>query len=96
REDYGPAGMGYTEAEVDVIRSLPMGSGLFLYKRGAESVVLQLHLQGLDDDIAILSGREETVRLLDRMDEVTLADPARLLAAFHAARKAPAKELVAP
>ncbi len=95
-EDYGPAGMGYTEAEVDIIRRLPMGSGLFLYKRGAESVVLQLHLQGLDDDIAVLSGREETVRLLEQMGEATLADPARLLTAFHAARKAPARELVTP
>ena len=95
-EDYGPTGMGYTEAEVDIVRSLPMGSGLFLYKRGAESVVLQLHLHGLDDDITVLSGREETVRLLDWMDEATLADPARLLAAFHAARKAPARELVPP
>ena len=73
-----------------------MGSGLFLYKRGAESVVLQLHLQGLDDDIAVLSGREETVRLLEQMGEATLADPARLLTAFHAARKAPAWELVTP
>lgn len=94
-DDYGPAGMGYTEAEVDIIRRLPMGSGLFLYKRSDQSAVLQLHLHGLEDDIAVLSGREETVRLLDSMDEATLADPARLLAAFHGARRSPARSLVA-
>jgi type IV secretion system protein VirB4 len=94
-DDYGPTGMGYTEAEVDIIRRLPMGSGLFLYKRNDESAVLQLHLHGLEDDIAVLSGREETVRLLDAMDEATLSDPARLLAAFHGARISPARSPVA-
>jgi type IV secretory pathway VirB4 component len=58
------------------------------------SVTLQLYLEGLGEDIAVLSGREETVRLLDAMDDATLRDPRRLLAEFHSCRKAGAKEFV--
>ena len=39
----------------------------FLVKQGLNSVVVELDLDGLSDQVAILSGRTETVELLDRL-----------------------------
>jgi type IV secretion system protein VirB4 len=40
---------------------------MFLVKQGHNSVVVELNLNGLDDELAVLSGRAETVELLDRI-----------------------------
>ena len=84
---YGAGGLGMSEEKVETIASLQPGSGFFLWEQGPDSVVLQMPLHGLDDEIAVLSGKQETVKLLDAMPPDVLADPARMLAAFHAARK---------
>lgn len=84
---YGAGGLGLSEEKVETIAELQPGSGLFLWEQGGESVVLQMPLHGLEDEIAVLSGKQATVKLLDAMPPETLADPARMLAAFHAARK---------
>jgi type IV secretion system protein VirB4 len=55
-EDIGPGGMNMTETEFDIIQKLPMGQGKFLLKQGDRSVVLQVPLSGLDDDLAVISG----------------------------------------
>ena len=41
----------------------------FLIKQGNTSVVARLDLRGLDDDLAVLSGREQTLRVLERAME---------------------------
>ena len=86
-EDYGEPGLGLNRPEFEIIRSLPEGSGQFLLKQGQHGVVAQLPLAGMDDEIAILSGREETVRVLDRAREQVGDDPAALIPAFHKLRK---------
>lgn len=86
-EDYGENGMQLTRPEYEIVKSLPEGSGMFLLKQGAHSVVAQLPLGGMDDEIAVLSGREETVRVLDRARAEVGDDPAELLPAFHRMRK---------
>lgn len=86
RSDY-VEGLKRTPAEYEAVRALPKGSGLFLLCQGTESLVAQLPLHGMADEIAVLSGREETVRLLDAMPPEVKADPARMLAEFHRLRK---------
>lgn len=65
-EDYC-AGFGLTRHELDIVRSLPEQSRCFLIKRGADSVVARLDLSGAPEIVRILSGREHTVRALDRL-----------------------------
>ena len=86
-EDYGEQGMQLTRPEYEIVKTLPEGSGMFLLKQGLHSVVAQLPLSGMDDEIAVLSGREETVRVMDRAREEVGDDPARLLPVFHRMRK---------
>ena len=54
-----------TEGEWEAFRQLRAGSGLFLLVQGDASEVLQLPLANMDDDIAVLSAPEKTVRILD-------------------------------
>ena len=71
------------------MRALPEGRGEFLLKQGNASVRAQLPLAGMDDEIAILSGREATTRIFDRVKEQHTAsgDPVDMLRAFQAERK---------
>jgi type IV secretion system protein VirB4 len=77
-------GFGLTKHEFDLIRTLPDTSRCLLIKHGADSVVARLNLNGLDDTVTILSGRERTVRMLDELRVELGDDPAvwlpRLLA----------------
>ena len=65
-EDY-VGGFGLTTHEFDLIRTLPDSAHCFLIKHGSESVVARLDLTGERDLLIILSGREKTVRLLDKL-----------------------------
>ena len=65
-EDFGDAGMGLTRTEYDVVKNLPPGRGQFLLKQGPDFVRAELPLDGMEDFIAVLSGREATTRLFDR------------------------------
>ena len=69
-EDYCD-GFGLTRHELDLIRTLPDSSHCFLIKHGGESVVARLDLTGEKDLLTILSGRERTVRLFDRLRQQT-------------------------
>ena len=73
-EDYID-GFGLTQHEFDLIRTLPDNSHCFLIKHGNESVVARLNLAGEKDILAILSGREATVRILDEILETAGPEP---------------------
>jgi type IV secretion system protein VirB4 len=61
-------GFGLTEREFHLVREeLSPERRQFLVKQGLNSVVVELNLDGLSDELAILSGRTETVDLLDRL-----------------------------
>jgi type IV secretion system protein VirB4 len=66
KEDYCD-GFGLSAHEFEIIRSLPEHSRCFLIKRGADSVVARLDLSGSPEIVRILSGREHSVRALDRL-----------------------------
>ena len=50
-------------------------------------MVAELDLGGFDDALAVLSGRTETVELLDRIRKQVGDDPARWLPVFHGERR---------
>lgn len=81
-------GFGLTRREFSLVREeLAPESRQFLIKQGLNSVVAELRLDGLDDQIAVLSGRSDTVDLLDRVRAEHGDDPARWLEPFHHQRR---------
>ncbi|KAF0170250.1 MAG: type IV secretion system protein VirB4, partial [Caulobacteraceae bacterium] len=88
-------GFGLTARELDIVRTLPDISRAFLLKQGRASVVVRLDLAGLDDDLAILSGRAATTALLDRVRAKIAAaggdpdDPNLWMPEFHRRRRTP-------
>lgn len=81
-------GFGLTQEEYRVIRELSDTSHCFLLKHGNHSVIARLDLSGEDDLLAVLSGREETVGLLDTIRAEVGDDPADWLPLFHQRRRA--------
>jgi type IV secretion system protein VirB4 len=65
-EDYCE-GFGLTAHELELIRTLPAQSRCFLVRQEHASVVVRLDLAGMPDVLALLSGREGTVRRLDTL-----------------------------
>jgi type IV secretion system protein VirB4 len=81
-------GFGLTRREFALVREeLSPESRQFLIKQGLNSVVAELRLDGLDDQLAILSGRTETVDLLDRIRAQHGDAPAQWLEPFHRERR---------
>ncbi|MET4682648.1 VirB4 family type IV secretion/conjugal transfer ATPase [Brevundimonas faecalis] len=82
-------GFGLSQTEFHLVRDiLTPASHRFLVKQGHDSVVVELDLGGMDDALAILSGRTETVALLDRLRAETGDDYAQWRDLFHARRRA--------
>lgn len=81
-------GFGLTQEEFRLIREeLSPESRRFLVKQGHNSVVVELDLAGLDDELAVLSGRAGTVELLDRVRVRHGDDPAQWLPPFQVERR---------
>lgn len=80
-------GFGLSRREFALIREeLDPAARQFLIRQGLNSVVAELRLDGLHDALAILSGRAETVELLDRVRARVGDDPADWLVPFHEER----------
>lgn len=73
-EDY-VGGFGLSPHEYEIVRTLPDTSRAFLVRQGNESAVVRLDLNGEKDLLAILSGRERSVRLLDEIRGEVGEDP---------------------
>ncbi|WP_421937323.1 VirB4 family type IV secretion/conjugal transfer ATPase [Phenylobacterium sp.] len=81
-------GFGLTHREFALVREeLAASDHRFLIKQGLNSVVVELDLTGLDDALAVLSGRAETVELLDRVRAAHGDDPAAWMVPFQTARR---------
>ncbi|TAJ71718.1 MAG: VirB4 family type IV secretion/conjugal transfer ATPase [Phenylobacterium sp.] len=81
-------GFGLSEREFALVREeLAPVQRRFLVKQGLDSVVAELDLGGLDDELAILSGRAETVDLLDRIRARHGDDPAGWMVPFCTQRR---------
>ena len=86
RKDDYCGGFSLTDAEFRVVKESPLGARHFLIKQGTASAVAKLDLGGLDDELAVLSGRTETVMLLQAIREEVGDDPADWLPVFHQRR----------
>ncbi|MDH0699716.1 MULTISPECIES: VirB4 family type IV secretion/conjugal transfer ATPase [unclassified Agrobacterium] len=77
-------GLKLTEPEYLAVREdLTVGGRRFLLKQGNASVACELDLTGLDDLVAVLSGRASTVRLMERLIAEVGPDPAAWLPLFR-------------
>jgi type IV secretion system protein VirB4 len=84
-EDYRGA-FALTESEFRVVKESGVGSRQFLVKQGQASAVAKLNLAGMDDEIAVLSGRTETVNLLSDIISEVGPDPEVWLPIFQERR----------
>lgn len=79
-------GCGLTEHEYQLVKTLPDDQFYFLLVHGhgvnKESVVVRPDLSGMDDDIAIISARESSLALLDKIRAEVGDDPANWLPIF--------------
>ena len=76
-------GLKLTEPEFDAIREdLTQGGRRFLLKQGTVSVACELDLTGMEDFVAVLSGRDKTVRLMERLISELGPEPDDWLPAF--------------
>ena len=77
-----------TEGEWDAFRQLQKGSGMFLLCQGANSTVVELPLDGMEDEIATLSARQETLNVLDAVRaELGEGKPRLMLEEVHRRRR---------
>ncbi len=81
--------LGLTAREFELIKTLDNDQRFFLLNvgHGKESVVVRVNLKGLDDEIAVISGRESTVKLLDDIRKEVGDDLQSWLPLFHERRK---------
>ena len=87
RRDY-VEGFALSEAEFKLVRDdLAPESHKFLVKQGHDSVVVELDLSGLDDALAVLSGRAETNTVADEIIAEVGNDPVLWLPLFHQRRR---------
>ena len=77
------AGIGCTPAEYELVSQELPGTRAFLLKQGTNSLVAQLDLGGMDDALAVISGRTKTVELADRLRAEHGDDPDRWLPHFY-------------
>lgn len=74
-----------TQKEYDIIKNLDKRSRFFLLKHGQNSVIVRADLsQGFDDEIAILSGRTQNLKILDNIRQHHGDNPAVWLPLFKA------------
>lgn len=84
-EDYCE-GFGLTQHELDLIRTLPSHSRCFLIRQTDASVVVRLDLSGMPEVLAVLSGRESTVRKLDQLRQELGENPSAWFSALTGAQ----------
>lgn len=93
-KEYGARGLGCTPAEFNFIKSLDtitksgasQSKRQILIRRQAGSVIVEFDITGMDDEIAILSGRPDTAALMERIAAELGPDatPDNLVAEFKA------------
>ena len=71
-----------SEREFNLLKTTDPGTRYFLVKQGRDVVIARIDLSGMDDVIAVLSGRAETVALLDQIRLEVGDDPDMWLPIF--------------
>lgn len=88
-EGYKKCGLTYKEFEL--IKNFPLDSRKFLIKQGKQSAIAKMDLYGFGEEIAILSGSDDNLKVFDSLMAVLPLDqrsqPEKWLPMFHKARK---------
>ncbi len=92
-EDYVTR-FGLSEKEFQIVRTLNKNARFFLLKQGKLSVVVRADLLGMDDQIAILSGRTKNIKLLDTIRKKVGDNPRDWLPIFKEAIKNNKEEII--
>lgn len=71
-----------SQREFAIVKNTDPSSRFFLIKQDTDGVVARIDLSGMTDDINILSGRADTVILLDQMREKYGDNPSKWLTPF--------------
>ncbi len=80
--------LGLSEREYRLVKTdLPEGCGMFLLKQGRHSTVVRLPLDGMEDDMAVLSARTTNLALMDRLIAQYGEDPDAWVPHFNEERK---------
>src|SRR3546814_20842413 len=88
------SGFSLSEAEFKLVREeLSPESRKFLVKQGHDSVVVGLDLIGMDDELAVLSGRAETTGVAREVIAALVNVPPPCLPEFHRRRRPRLTEL---
>lgn len=93
RADYVD-GFKLSEAEYEIVRSLPDTSRTFLVKQGRSSAICRFDLAGLDEILSVVSGTTENVLLLDEIRAVVGDDPRDWMPRFLEQRGARARRSI--
>jgi type IV secretion system protein VirB4 len=72
-----------TQREYSIIKSIEPASRYFIVKQGLNAIVARVNLGGMDDIINVLSGRVETVIMLDEIRKEHGDDPEKWLPVFY-------------
>ncbi len=72
-----------SQREYMLIKTTDPASRYFLIKQGVNAVIAKLGLNGMDNVINVLSGRADTVVLLDKIIEKHGSDPKKWLPVFY-------------
>lgn len=74
-----------SQREYLLIKTTDPASRYFLVKQGVNAVVAKINLSGMDNVINVLSGRAETIKILDKIRQEHGDDPERWLPMFYEA-----------
>ncbi len=72
-----------SEREFNLLKNTDPGTRYFLVKQGKDIVIARIDLTGMEEVVYVLSGRAETVGLLDRIREEVGDDPRVWLPIFY-------------
>jgi type IV secretion system protein VirB4 len=73
-----------SDREFNLLKTTDPGSRYFLLKQGKDVVVARIDLSGMEDIVNILSGRAETVAILDKVRAEVGDDPEEWIPLFQA------------
>jgi type IV secretion system protein VirB4 len=76
-----------SKREYTLIKTTDPSSRYFLVKQGVNAVVARVNLSGMDNIINVLSGRVDTVLLVDKLREEFGDDPEKWLPVYYAKLK---------
>ncbi|MGF6978098.1 type IV secretion system protein VirB4 [Paraburkholderia sp. JPY465] len=86
REDYGDRGLKCPPADIDAVMSIPENSRQFLIRQGGQSGLASMKLEGMDEEISILSGTPDNADRLEKLiRDLGTDDPDVWLPKYYAA-----------